>query len=246
MAVEDEYIKLTKELLNRIAKTVLYIQIGDCVSAVTVPWFKQISQIASDTILLLEKNSFYNACLIAASMMESILQLTFLDTDMGEKSKTYGAFGLIEDLEWIKAHPEEYEETQKALEMIDYKRFLKKNPADKDPLNRNNYINHWYNFYGIKGFPDMAKKIKQPYIDHIYKSYTFLCGFKHFQPYHIVRLYDIHEKKLFENPGQKWIAAEITLYSLIEAVIIINKYQENKIDILDISQKATTLMLNNP
>ena len=74
MAVEDEYIKLAKELLNRIAKTVLYIQTGDCVSSVTVPLFKQISQIASDTILLLEKNYFYNACLIAASMMESILQ----------------------------------------------------------------------------------------------------------------------------------------------------------------------------
>ncbi len=55
MAVEDEYIKLTKELLNRIAKTVLYIQTGNCVSAVTVPWFKQIAQIASDAILLLEK-----------------------------------------------------------------------------------------------------------------------------------------------------------------------------------------------
>jgi len=246
MAVEDEYVKLTKELLNRIAKTVLYIQSGDCVSAVTVPWFKQIAQIASDTILLLEKGSFYNACLIAASMMESILQLTFLDTDINEKCKTYGAFGLIEDLERIQAHPEEYEETKDALRLINSERFLKKNPADKNPLNRHNYIEHWYNFYGITNFSNMVKKIKQPYIDHIYKSYSFLCGFKHFQPYHIVRLYDIHEKKLFENPGQKWIAAEVILYSLIEAVIIINKYQENKIDILDISQKATTLMLNNP
>ena len=176
MAVEDEYIKLTKELLNRIAKTVLYIQTGDCVSAVTVPWFKQISQIASDTILLLEKNSFYNACLIAASMMESILQLTFLDTDMSEKSKTYGAFGLIEDLERIKAHPEEYEETQKALEMIDYKRFLKKNPADQDSLNRNNYINHWYNFYGIKGFPDFNPIILYDFMIFMRKNYLKIRG----------------------------------------------------------------------
>ena len=52
-------------------------------------------------------------------------------------------------------------------------------------------------------------------------------------------------KKLFENEGQKFIASQITLYSLIEAVNIINKYQDNKIEFLDIMARTTELMKND-
>ena len=52
-------------------------------------------------------------------------------------------------------------------------------------------------------------------------------------------------KTLFENPGQKFIAAQTIVYSLIEAINIINKYQENKIYLLDVTQRATELMYSN-
>ncbi len=245
MTNANEYINLTKALLNRIGTTTFYIQEQDFVSSVTVPFFKQIAQIASDTLLLIEKNSFYNACLLSTSIVESIIQLTWLDVDIKKRSQNYLAFGLIEDLPRIENHPEEYEDTLECLKIIEAEKFLKKNPADKNPLNRKNYINHWYNIDGASGFEAMVKKLNQPYINKVYEMYSILCGFKHFQPFNIVRLFDIKEKKLFENEGQKFIASQITLYSLIEAVNIINKYQDNKIEFLDIMARTTELMKND-
>lgn len=245
MTEEDEYIELSKRLLNRIGRNIFYIQEKDSKSGVLVPWIKQVAQIASDTILLIEKNSFYNACLLSASIVESIIQLSWLDEDIDERCKTYLAFGLIEDLDRIKDHPEEHKETIDCLKMINAERFLRKNVADKTPLNRKNYINNWYNYYNAKNYEDMVKKLNMPHLNHLYKLYCFLCGFKHFEPYKIVRLYDMKNKTLFENPGQKFIAAQTIVYSLIEAINIINKYQENKIYLLDVAQRTTQLMNSN-
>lgn len=238
----DENLKNSKKLLHLLIKRTQHVDFAcdNLCQGITVSFYKKMLSSAK-AVLHLYKD-YYNACIIASHMLEGLIWLKWMLDKPRERVHQYTDFGIIEALGGLHIHPEEKENVLKCIKENNLERFLKKNIqkqelTDEILLNPENYCSKWYRLEA-KDIKDIVNQLTNgghhQDIINIKHLYNRLCAYKHYSPYVMLSRYG--EKTALET-SDDFIAISTVLESLYLTLLLVNQYQNDKIDISDISQK---------